>query len=30
MRDDWFEPLIAAFDRIVAQHRLFTDVLAVI
>ena len=30
MRDDWFEKLMTAFDRIVAEHRVFVEVFAVI
>jgi hypothetical protein len=30
MRDDWFEKLMTAFDRIVAEHRAFSEVFAVI
>lgn len=30
MRDDWFEKLLTAFDRIVADHRAFREIFAVI
>jgi hypothetical protein len=30
MRDDWFERLIAAFDCIVADHRVFREIFAAI
>jgi hypothetical protein len=30
MRDDWFEKLMTAFDRIVAEHRIFSEIFAVI
>jgi len=30
MRDDWFEKLLTAFDRIVADHRTFREIFAVI
>jgi hypothetical protein len=30
MRDDWFERLMTAFDRIVANHRVFREIFAVI
>ena len=30
MRDDWFEKLMTAFDRIVAEHRVFVEIFAVI
>lgn len=30
MREEWFRPLITAFDRIVSQHSVFTEILAVI
>jgi Transposase DDE domain len=30
MRDDWFEKLMTAFDRIVADHRIFREIFALI
>jgi hypothetical protein len=30
MRDDWFEQLLTAFDRIVADHRVFREIFAII
>ncbi len=30
MRDDWFEKLLTAFDRIVADHRIFREIFAII
>jgi len=30
MRDDWFERLITAFDRIVREHEVFAQVLGII
>jgi hypothetical protein len=30
MRDDWFEKLMTAFDRIVAEHRVFREIFAAI
>jgi len=30
MRDDWFERLITAFDRIVREHEVFVQVLGIL
>jgi hypothetical protein len=30
MRDDWLEQLMVAFNRIVAGHRVFREIFAVI
>jgi len=30
MRDDWFDKLMTAFDRIVSEHRVFREIFAVI
>ena len=30
LRDDWFEKLVPAFDRIVASHRVYREIFGVI